>query len=373
MKTDNEVKIQNRIKIIKFVLDHHYVSRQEIASCLGFSMPTVFSYVTELLERNILCETGEFDSTGGRKAKVLSLATGNKYVIGMDITKQHLRLILMDFNGEPVNESYFKFRYEDTERYYRALDVHLETFIQNNDIAPEKIVGVGISLPGIIDPKTNALQRSHILGVSDISLSAFSQYIPYKTYFENDANSAAYAEIPKEKETNTVYLSLSGTVGGAIYYGGNLYAGDHYRSGEFGHMILHPGGKVCYCGKAGCLDAYCSARVLLENEDDRIEDFFERLASGDEKCAERWETYLDDLAVAVTNLRMAYDCDIILGGYIGGYIAQYPGSFFQKARDLSIFDSDVSYISPGRHKRQSSAVGAALLMLNHYISHFSCL
>ena len=86
MKTDNEVKIQNRIKIIKFVLDHHYVSRQDIASCLGFSMPTVFSYVTELLDRDILCETGEFDSTGGRKAKVLSLATGNKYVIGMDIT-----------------------------------------------------------------------------------------------------------------------------------------------------------------------------------------------------------------------------------------------------------------------------------------------
>ena len=141
MKTDNEVKIQNRIKIIKFVLDRHFVSRQEIASCLGFSMPTVFSYVTELLEMDILSETGEFGSTGGRKAKVLSVSTGNKYVIGMDITKRHLRLILMDFNGDPVNENYFKFRYEDDERYYRALEVHLETFLQNNDISPDKVIG----------------------------------------------------------------------------------------------------------------------------------------------------------------------------------------------------------------------------------------
>ena len=67
---------------------------------------------------------------------------------------------------------------------------------------------------------------------------------------------------------------------------------------------------------------------------------------------------------------MAYDCNVILGGYIGGYIAQYPGEFFQKARSYSIFDTDVSYISPGRHKRQSSAIGVSLLMLNHYISNF---
>ena len=87
-------------------------------------------------------------------------------------------------------------------------------------------MGVGISIPGIIDPKTNVLQRSHILEVSNISLLTFSKYIPYPVYFENDANSAAYAEIPKNEKTNIIYLSLSNTVGGAIYLGSSLYTGD---------------------------------------------------------------------------------------------------------------------------------------------------
>lgn len=371
MKTDNEIKMQNRVRIIKYVLDQRHVSRQEIASRLGFSMPTVFSYVTELLDANILCEKGEFGSTGGRKAKALSICTGQRYVVGMDITKRHLRLMLMHFNGEPVAELYFKYRYENTDRYYNGLGVHLETFIQNHDIAPESVVGVGISIPGIIDPKTNVLQRSHILEVSNISLLTFSKYIPYPVYFENDANSAAYAEIPKNEKTNIIYLSLSNTVGGAIYLGSSLYTGDNYRGGEFGHIILHPGGKFCYCGKQGCLDAYCSAMVLLDHSDDRLEDFFSRLDSGDETCIKRCETYLDNLAMAVTNLRMAYDCNVILGGYMGGYIAQYPGCFFEKAETYNKFDQDTSYISMGKHKRQSTVIGIAQLMLNHYISHFA--
>ena len=207
--------------------------------------------------------------------------------------------------------------------------------------------------------------------VSNISLLTFSKYIPYPVYFENDANSAAYAEIPKNEKTNIIYLSLSNTVGGAIYLGSSLYTGDNYRGGEFGHIILHPGGKFCYCGKQGCLDAYCSAMVLLDHSDDRLEDFFSRLDSGDETCIKRWETYLDNLAMAVTNLRMAYDCNVILGGYMGGYIAQYPGCFFEKAETYNKFDQDTSYISMGKHKRQSTVIGIAQLMLNHYISHFA--
>ena len=113
------------------------------------------------------------------------------------------------------------------------------------------------------------------------------------------------------------------------------------------------------------------AMVLLDHSDDRLEDFFSRLDSGDETCIKRWETYLDNLAMAVTNLRMAYDCNVILGGYMGGYIAQYPGCFFEKAETYNKFDQDTSYISMGKHKRQSTVIGIAQLMLNHYISHFA--
>lgn len=368
-KADNELKTQNRIRVIKYVLEHKNVSRQDIAAALGFSMPTVFSYVTELLDLNILCETGKFGSTGGRKAKVLSIQTGERYVIGMDITKHHLRLLLMDFAGSPVAEKYFRFPYENTEQYYFDLGAHLEQFINENQLPKEQVIGVGISIPGIINIENKMLQRSHILEVSNISLFQFSKNISYPTYFENDANSAAYAEISNEITKNTIYLSLSNTVGGAICYSGMLYTGDNYKSGEFGHMVIRPGGKTCYCGKQGCLDAYCSAMVLQGKQENHLEDFFDKLLNREEESLKKWDEYLENLAIAVTNLRMAYDCDIILGGYIGGYIAQYRGQFYQKLQYYNKFEQDTSYIIIGKYKRQSTVIGIARMMLNYCIAY----
>ena len=71
------------------------------------------------------------------------------------------------------------------------------------------------------------------------------------------------------------------------------------------------------------MDAYCSAQVLAAKADDNLEQFFERLDRGDEDLQQVWDEYLEYLAVTVTNLRMAYDCDIILGGYVGGYLEKY--------------------------------------------------
>lgn len=81
-----------------------------------------------------------------------------------------------------------------------------------------------------------------------MSLKAFSQRIPYPVFYENDANSALFSEI-QQINTDMIYLSLSNSVGGAIYLNGKIVEGDHHRSAEFGHMILEPNGTPCYCGK----------------------------------------------------------------------------------------------------------------------------
>ena len=97
--------------------------------------------------------------------------------------------------------------------------------------------------------------------------------MPYPCELLNDANAAAITESNRSRTcSNLVYLFLSNTVGGAIIFGNengivraaqekdrgsvSMYKGNNWRSGEFGHMVIHPEGKRCYCGKIGCLDAY---------------------------------------------------------------------------------------------------------------------
>lgn len=68
-------------------------------------------------------------------------------------------------------------------------------------------------------------------------------------------------------------------------------------------MIIEPNGRQCYCGKNGCVDAYCSAQVLLKYAD-TLEIFYERLEDGDSEISNVWNSYLEHLAITISNLRM---------------------------------------------------------------------
>lgn len=366
-----EIKRLNRIRTLKYILDARMVSRQEIATVLGFSMPTVLQNVADLIECGLVCEVGEYGSTGGRKAKTLSIREGVRCTVGVEISAHHLRMVLMDLNQKILDFVSHRLLYQNTQEYYIGIGDMIRKFVEKNQIGIGKendytLAGVGFSLPGILDQNQGILLRSHALGISNINLRQFSSNVPHHVCYGNDANNAAYAEI-ENKQQNTIYLSLNDTVGGATYINGSIYQGDHYKSAEFGHMVIVPNGRQCYCGKKGCLDAYCSAKVLRREDEDTIERFFEDLNQGFPENIQMWDTYLEHLAVAVSNLRMAYDCDIILGGNVGGNMEGHMYVFEEKLKKYNNFDYDTSYIRLGKYRRECSAIGAARLMQDQYI------
>ena len=153
-----------------------------------------------------------------------------------------------------------------------------------------------------------------------------------------------------ESPRSLVYLSLSNSVGGAILTGGALYGGDHLRAGEFGHNTLVPDGRPCYCGKKGCLDAYCSAKVLSQLTDGNLALFFDGLRSGNAALQTAWNEYLSYLAVAVNNLRMTFDCDVIVGGYVGGFLAEFGEPLREMLVERNTFEPDSSYLKFSRYR-----------------------
>ena len=362
-----EKKRQNKARIASHILHRKQVSKPELAIELGLSMPTVLQNVKELQEAGIVEEVGEYESTGGRKAKALSVVRNIRYAAGVDITANHVSFVIIDLKGDAVHSARVRRRFENTAEYYEGLAAELEQFLDAGGVDKKKILGVGISLPGIIDKENSRLVRSHILQVSDINLEVISRHIPYPVHFENDANSAAIAEL-KGRDRNAVYLSLSNTVGGSIYLDNDIYGGDHFRSAEFGHMIIYPEGKPCYCGKRGCADPYCSARVLSSfvGEDGGLGEFFQLLVNKDRDAAAVWDTYLEDLSIVITNLRMCFDCDIVLGGYVGGYLRPYMSQLGRKVMVHNKFDNDTLYMKNCSYEKEASAVGIAMTFMDEY-------
>ncbi len=380
-----EVKKLNRNRVFRYVISQSETSMPDISAALDISGPTVLTIVRELKDAKVVEEVGELKSTGGRKAKALAAVWDARYAVGMDITKNHVGFVYTDLAGKAQKHERLRkaFYYEDS--YFREISELLLDFIDRNQIPGEKIEGVGIALPGIVDRQKNLLTDSHMLGIRNVSSKKWSDYIPYSCELLNDANAAAITEnvFSKRPESNMVYLSLSNSVGGAIVFAdemlsndgtlGNyderfMYMGNNWRSGEFGHMVIHPEGKKCYCGKRGCLDAYCSALRLANPEEGSLKLFFEKLKSGHEEYQKIWKEYLKDLSIAVDNLRMCFDCEVVLGGYVGNYMEPYLEQLKEEISLRNIFDKDGEYVRVCRCREEASAYGAALYQIERYIS-----
>ena len=374
MRTTNsniEIKRQNKIKIVQYILNHEKVSRQELAVALGFSLPTVFQNVTELMELGMVCEAGEYGSTGGRKAKVLKIKEGFCCAAGIEITKDDICFVLVDLNQKLDCIERKVLPYENTQEYYSKLGEAVGELLKKNGITAKgttQLAGVGISVPGIIDHDLGMLRESYELGVENVSIRHFSKYIPHAFCCESSVNCSAYAVLNAEQKS-AVYLSLSDTVRGAVFIDGKVYKGDNFCAAEFGHTIVQPGGRSCWCGKKGCLNAYCSSEVLTEHGAYALEQFFDRLETGEPEYKECWEEYLEYLAMQVANIRMAFDCDIILGGKVGRHLIPYMAQLEEYLQVYNMTDFDFSYLSVDPYQQGSSAIGAACYMLERYVEN----
>lgn len=354
-----------RVKIIKFMLNHSVTSKVELAKELNMSMPTVLTNVNELIKNGIIIENGEYESTGGRKAKSIGLDKSYCRAMGMVITANHLEIVLVNLGYEIEKMKRVRLKFSTDLFYCREVAECVRQFVKECKVG-KNLLGIGVAIPGIIDQKEKIVIKSHALRVENYSLRFLEQALEVPVYFENDANAAMLAENPQRYQ-NAIYLSLNHTLGGAFCIDGQLFRGQNQKSGEFGHMILVPGGRKCYCGKLGCADAYCAASVLTKNNEISLETFMEQIVKGDETVKQTWDTYLDHLAILISNLRMAYDMDIILGGDIGGFLSDYMIPLGEKVMAYNEFDHDVSYLKKCSYEKEASAVGVAKYFINHHL------
>lgn len=362
--SNKDVRQFNRVLVLRALLARERASQTELAHELGLSLPTVRQNMCELVARGWAREEGLFHSTGGRKARAFVPVADARVAVGVDITASRANLVLVDLRGAVRDRIVCERPFSLTDAYFGELGVLVHELVPAEEW--ERLCGVGVSLPGIVSADGSHLTVSHALGLEDVATDRIAEGLGVPCTFMNDANAAGFAELwsgfgglPARHGT-LVYLSLSDSVGGSVFHDGALVGGDHQRAGEFGHMTLVPGGRSCYCGKTGCVDAYCSARMLSSYAAGDLDRFFQILDEGDARARAVWEEYLEMLAVVVNNLHMALDCDVIAGGYLGSYLHRRGAPLKRLVAARNTFVSDAGYLHFSRLGRDASALGAAL-------------
>ena len=367
--TNIEIKQKNRTSIFSLFRRGEQLTRQDIVSQLDLSLPTVTNNLEELKREGLVAQCGSVGNTGGRRARTYALVADARTAIGLDITRHHVTAVAVDLRGTIMVSRRHRMDFQRTEAYYRELGNIVRQIVAAAELDAARILGVGIGVPGLLTADGQKVYYSDVLGITGASCAEFSKYIPYPATLCHDTDSASFAEMWTNPGTkNAFYIMLSASVGGSVYINGQRYIGSNLRSGEVGHMLLVPDGKQCYCGRQGCVDPYCAATALTAVTDGDLKQFFQRLKAGDREVAAVWQEYLNHLAVVVANLRMLFDCDIIIGGYVGSYMDEYIEQLRQLVAQRSPFDDKEDYVRPCRCKTEAIAAGSALSYISVFLN-----
>ncbi len=370
LTANKKIKKTNRSQIFNLLYKKDSLSKRDIQLQLGLSLPTVTQHLTDLLNEGLIFQNGYMRNTGGRNAITYSFKDDAKLAIGLDITRHHITAVVINLQGAVIAQLRIRYTFERTDTYLRRLGEVVHQIISENAIDISRVLGVGVGLPGLTNASYDRIVYGKILDIEDSTTEDYSRYIHFPVRIFNDANAACDIELYSTTNTkpNGFYIMLSNNVGGAIFINDSVYTGDDFRSGEIGHLNIHPGGLRCYCGQRGCVDPYCSATVLTAISDGNLNQFFELLEQGDQTAQSIWSAYLQHLALAIRNVRVLFDCPIIIGGYVGAYIDKYLDELKQILDTYNSFDKNSDYVVACKYKTESIAAGAALYFVKKFLS-----
>ena len=188
-------------------------------------------------------------------------------IIGIDIGGTTIKGGIVNSNGEILYKKIIKTDPAKTAfQIVNDINLMIKEFEQSAEIGNLTINGLGIASPGNPD---NEGYISFIPNIPDLANFSLKKHLKITKnvpiLFENDGNASAFGEYifgQKKKFKDIVILVLGTGVGSGIISNGSILKGKNGISGELGHITIKPNGPICYCGKKGCLEMFCSANAL---------------------------------------------------------------------------------------------------------------
>jgi len=260
--------------LIELVRRAGSISRAELARQSQLSAPTVSAIVDSLLKRGIVIETTTAPSSGGRPPVLLSVDPKAGYVVGIKLRGDGVTTVVCDLDAQIVssNERYVPL-VGDPMAALDAIEEETRRALRDAAIPASKVLGVGVGMSGVIDSTAGVCRFSHLLQWHDVELAApLRRRMGLPVWVENDVNTLAVAEKwagDAHTARDFVTLSVGRGIGLGIVVDRSLYRGSHGAGGEFGHMIVEPGGPRCECGRYGCLEAMVGEGALRRRISER--------------------------------------------------------------------------------------------------------
>ncbi|HEY5583419.1 MAG TPA: ROK family protein [Ruminiclostridium sp.] len=368
----SHLKDMNRKIVYKLISSIGEISRAEISRQTGISSPTVLKITNFLLQNDFIKEAGEGISHIGRKPQILKFNPSAAYSIGVDFEGDFLKIGIVDLIGNVKAFKQIRVSGDFDEIISKKLYDYIEDIINNEGISKNKILGIGLGIPGAIDVVNCIVEFAPLVGIytrreCKVIIDELSSKSGLPVFLENDANAAAIGEYITRKlspKCDLAYLSLGTGLGAGLILNGKIRRGIRNSAGEIGYMVFDKDYHT-YKSKAGWLESRINFQALTEKweiyksieTEDKIEDF---------KNSKDFILLVDYVAsylgMCIANLNALLDLDmVVIGGVstkrLGLPLIESVKQYMSKLRLLDIECELQSCEEPG-------IVGAASISTN---------
>ena len=260
-------KYLQKVKLVKLLHSEGAKSNADICRVLNISSPTSIILLNELIAEDLIEKKGKGKSFGGRKPELYSLRNQSFFVLCIEIGRFRTEMAIIDNNNNNISGvKSFPFKLSKDKSVVQKLYDFADDLISSSGINTNKLIGIGIGMPGLVDSNTGknysyVLTTGDSMTLQDILEEKFKKPV----FIQNDVKTNALAEsrfgLAKDKKDALVLLMDWG-IGLGIIMDGKLQSGMSGFAGEIGHIPFVKDGDLCHCGKKGCLETVASGIAL---------------------------------------------------------------------------------------------------------------
>ena len=263
--THQQTRTFNQQLVLRALHDHSPLSRADLARLTGLTRTSVSDLVGTLIDDGLIEEVGRGRSSGGKSPILLRVAPDGRHLIGLDLGEAQFSGAVVNLRGEILRSIHLPLEGRNgdatIELVYQLVDA-----LRADDQSP--LLGIGIGAPGIIDTSTGTVRWSVNLNWAELRLGPLlEQRYGVPVVVANDSHAAALAELTffrRPRPNNLIVIKVGRGVGAGIILNGQLFQGDGYGAGEFGHVSMGSADAPCRCGREGCLETMTSMRALVD-------------------------------------------------------------------------------------------------------------
>ncbi|WP_411679555.1 ROK family transcriptional regulator [Clostridium thailandense] len=385
-------KLSDRdLETLNIIHKEGQITKKNLQVKTGMTLTTLNRVMKSLEDKKLIMEVGISESTGGRKAVEYGTAQTGAYVIGVDISRTYVKIIIVNLRMIILKEE--KFYMDDSFSPEKTVDIItdlIEQKLLELSISKNEVLGIGVGTVGPLDRKRGIMISPKNFFNKSWSNVAIKEMIEKKIsipcFIDNGANTAVLAEylFGKGKDLKSIiYIHCGIGIRSAVINDGIIIRTMNDSEDAFAHMIVDSNGERCICGNKGCIESYSSIDAMIKrynlrtknnnnaNEEVREEEYKKVLdlaMRNDEFATEIVDKGAENLGIGLANLvRILNPQLVILCGPLIKNYKRYYDMCINTFHKINYLNNAVVFSKGGEFKEDAIAIGASLMVIEKYI------